>query len=166
MILALDVYYRGDSATAIGVVFDWTDDKPRQVISAALTSVAGYIPGQFYKRELPCLLGITAQVDLGQIKAIIIDGYVYVDNALSPGLGAYLYEALGSRIPVIGAAKTAFCQNQETVTPVCRGASQSPLYVSAIGMEMEQAALHITEMQGKFRMPTILRELDRLTRVV
>jgi deoxyribonuclease V len=79
----------------------------------------------------------------------VIDGYIWLDRAGRRGLGAHLHEALGGRVAVVGVAKTAF--SGAPAIPVMRGASKTPLFVSAEGMASEEAAGHITRMHGKFR---------------
>jgi deoxyribonuclease V len=39
-----------------------------------------------------------------------------------------------------------------------------PLFVSAIGMDVRDAAAHVRAMDGPHRTPTLLRLVDRLTR--
>lgn len=165
MIIALDVAYHENTASAIGVVFNWQDEIPAEIISAMVSPIEEYTPGQFYKRELPCILAVLNKVDLTQMQYIIVDGYVYIDNDYGFGLGAHLYEALDKKIPVIGVAKTEFMHNEQTCVPVTRGDSKVPLYVSAIGVDVNTAAGFITQMKGDFRIPSILKELDRLTKV-
>jgi len=164
MILAIDVHYKAEYAKSVGVLFNWRDEKPIESIVTIKTDVAEYIPGQFYKRELPCLLALIANVDLAKVNAIVVDGHVYIDNQKGHGLGGYLWEALNQKIPVIGVAKRAFHKNEETNQPVLRGESQNPLYVSAIGLPLEDAVQWIQEMHGDFRMPTILQILDTETK--
>ena len=54
-----------------------------------------YTPGEFYKRELPCILSAMKRFSL-QIETMIIDGYVWLDASGRKGLGAILYELLGA----------------------------------------------------------------------
>lgn len=165
MYLALDVHYKTNHAKTVGVFFNLEDKEPRRVIITYSLEVNDYIPGQFYKRELPCLLEAITKVDLNTIKVIVVDGHVYVDNGLAPGLGTHLYNALNKKIPVIGVAKKAFLTNAQTVLPLLRGTSKTPLYISAIGMELSEAVKGISSMHGEYRMPTILKTLDRLTKI-
>jgi len=65
-----------------------------------------YVPGQFYRRELPCLLGVLGTVQ-HPLEVVVIDGYVSLDENGSPGLGMYLYHALGDTVAVVGIAKRA-----------------------------------------------------------
>lgn len=165
MLLAIDVYYTSNNiAHAVGVLFNWDDEEPQQTIQTQLEGIAPYEPGAFYKRELPCLLSVINKVDVAALEAIIIDGYVYVDNNKNGGLGKHLYDKLEQKVPVIGVAKTGYFNNQQTVVNVNRGESQKPLYVSAVGYDLNKAATNIKHMQGKYRMPDILKTLDQLTR--
>lgn len=60
MIAALDVRY-DDGLTGQGaaVVFgQWDDAAPLAEYTATFKGVEPYVPGQFFKRELPCLLAV------------------------------------------------------------------------------------------------------------
>ncbi|WP_128330942.1 endonuclease V [Apibacter sp. HY039] len=165
MVLAIDVYYYEDAtAKSVGVLFNWEDEHPRKIIIENVKDVEEYIPGQFYKRELPCILAILNKVDTKQLEAIIVDGHIYVDNNKEYGLGGYLWKHLNGEIPVIGVAKKDFFANKETTFALVRGESKNPLYISSVGMEREKAIELIKNMKGKFRNPTILKELDQITK--
>lgn len=127
-----------------------------------LEGVVPYESGKFYRRELPCLLRVLEDVRV-PILAILIDGYVWLSDEGEPGLGAYLYEALGSSTPVIGVAKSRFL-TARSVTEVMRGRSMHPLYVTAVGIDGEEAAQHVRKMHGPFRVPTLIRKADQLGR--
>ena len=97
------------------------------------------------------------------LEAIVIDGYVWLDAAGRPGLGAHLFEALGGRIPVVGVAKSAF-QGSPHAERVLRGTSARPLYVTAAGLDARQAAAAVGSMHGPHRFPTVLQRADALSR--
>jgi deoxyribonuclease V len=164
MQLALDVHYREDVAKIVGVLFDWEDVQPKKIIVEYINEVSEYIPGEFYKRELPCIIEILNKVDLNTIDTIIIDGHIYVDDDLKYGLGGYVWQAVNEKIPIIGVAKTSFYKNKATVQEVTRGNSAKPLYVSSIGIDVDKALELIKNMKGDYRIPTILKELDRITK--
>lgn len=164
MILAIDVYYLEDSAKAVGALFKWDDTVAADVISVQVDNIEPYVPGEFYKRELPCILKVIEQAGVDQIDIVIVDGNVYIDNEGTYGLGGKLFEALGGNIPVIGVAKTSFKNTEQKVIPVERGQSKNPLFVSAIGMDTEEAAALIKGMKGEHRMPDILKHVDTLTK--
>lgn len=123
-----------------------------------------YIPGEFYKRELPCILKVIEKVNLAELEAIIIDGYVFIDNEKKFGLGGYLWESLNKKLPVIGVAKTSYMGNKDTIVELLRGESKNPLYISSIGIELNKAVELIKSMHGEYRIPTLLKELDKLTK--
>lgn len=167
MPLAVDVYYYDKKAKVSGVIFtDWPDELPVKIISTHIDHVEEYTSGEFYRRELPCIVQLLSQVDLNNAEVVIIDGYVYLDNEKKPGLGAYLFNYLEGKIPIIGIAKTAFHQNQENVELVYRGESKNPLYVSSVGMGTKTAANLVKNMHGKHRIPTLLKLLDQETKQV
>jgi deoxyribonuclease V len=120
---------------------------------------AAYEPGSFYKRELPLLLTVLKKVE--RLPAmIIIDGYVWLDANHRPGLGAILHEALGKRVPVVGVAKTVFGDALSWCIPVVRGVSRRPLFVTAAGINAEEAAKGVHTMHGLHRIPTLLKLVD------
>ena len=162
--VALDVGYReGESAVSACVCFDdWRASKPTRQFTVQVTQVAPYLPGKFYKRELPCLL--TALETLSQTPEIIlVDGHVRLSDEGAPGLGAYLYEALEGNVPVVGIGKTAFSR-LDNARKVFRGRSLRPLFVTAVGVSEDDAAKHVKAMHGSSRIPTLLKLVDRLSR--
>jgi deoxyribonuclease V len=93
---------------------------------------------------------------------VIIDGYVWLGEQRH-GLGAHLYEALDKRAAIIGVAKTRFV-GADPVELVTRGGSRTPLYVTAAGMDVTEAANHIRAMHGSHRIPAMLKRADQLSR--
>ncbi len=163
MFACLDVAYgRTDNARTGCVVFDaWTSSAPVHEFTVMSERVAPYEPGQFYRRELPCLLAAIGQLKV-QPETIIVDGFVWLDGAGRPGLGAWLFEALNKSVAVVGVSKTAF---QGAVSEfVLRGGSKRPLYVTAAGINPVEAACHVSAMHGPNRIPTLLQRVDRLCR--
>jgi len=121
-----------------------------------------YEPGAFYKRELPLLMSIISEFE-DAIEVIVIDGYVWLGANNQPGLGGHLFSGLERRIPVIGIAKTRY-RNDTWSTPVLRGESRRPLFVTSAGIHKETAAECICLMHGDSRIPTILALADRTAR--
>ena len=97
MILAVDVDYRENNYAVIaGVIFNnWQDKEPTNTIITDLNNIEDYVSGQFYKRELPCILKLLDEMK-DMPKYNIVDGYVFLDEN-KKGLGAYLYEALDKK---------------------------------------------------------------------
>jgi deoxyribonuclease V len=164
MLLALDVHYKENYAKSVGVIFNTTEDTPVESLVEIIKEVEDYVPGQFYKRELPCLLKVIETVDLSTIEAIIVDGHVYVDNDCKLGLGGYLYEALNKQMPVIGVAKRSFHNTEQVSKEVFKGQGKNPLYVSAIGLDLQEAIAIVSQLHGEHRMPTLLKLLDNITK--
>lgn len=161
MILAVDVAYQEHKAVAAGVLFnDWADCDPVRELSVEIDEVAGYEPGRFYKRELPCLLALLQRVD--PLPAyIIIDGYVYLGGDQKPGLGRHLYEALNHQSVVIGVAKRRF-KGTPATAELRRGNSHRALYVTAAGIDQAEAKALVEKMCGPHRLPAMLKRVDRL----
>jgi len=163
MMACLDVAYRGPEANVAAVLFrSWGNSIGEREIVTKVATVAEYRPGQFYRRELPCLLALLALVE-EPLETLIVDGYVWLGKESQPGLGAHLYEALGRSTAVIGVAKSRFAGATGAV-PVLRGGSKRPLLVTAAGLDVTVAARHIGTMHGKHRIPTLLKRADQLSR--
>lgn len=167
-IACIDVGYTetesgGTSARAACVVIDdWTDAVPTAEHVIEIENVRDYEPGQFYLRELPCIQAALAKLE-DQPEVVVVDGYVWLDEQNTPGLGAHLYEALCQEIPVIGVAKNPFKQTAHA-TRLYRGGSTRPLFVTAVGIPRAEAADNIAAMHGPHRIPSILRRTDQLSR--
>ena len=165
MILAIDVHYRATEAKVVGLLFkDWTDEKATEVVTTFVAEVAEYEPGAFYKREMPCILALLALIDIKILSYIVVDGYVFLNDEGKAGLGYHLYEALDKQLPIIGTAKTSFFQNDKYVKPILRGESTNPLYITSVGVDLDLAGAFIKSMAGAFRLPTLLKEMDTLTK--
>ena len=109
MKLAIDVFYKGQTAKIVAATFDnWEDEQPFQIIVKYKSEILDYVPGEFFKRELPCLIDIVSEFDISKVELIIIDGYVYLNDNKKLGLGAYLYRYLDGKLPIIGVAKLSF----------------------------------------------------------
>jgi deoxyribonuclease V len=167
MIVAFDTYYFDGKAKTVCLEFtEWNQSENFKVHTEIIENIAEYIPGEFYKRELPCILSLLNQIDLKKIEAIIVDGFVYLDDEKKYGLGGHLYEKLNREIPIIGVAKTNFASIEKDKRSLFRGDSQKPLYITAIGIELDDAFQKVQSMAGEYRMPTLLKEMDRLTKEI
>ncbi|MCU7551196.1 endonuclease V [Chitinophagaceae bacterium LB-8] len=165
MKIAVDVYYLDHRAKAVGIEFaSWSDAEPLQTYIAMVDGVEAYTPGAFYKRELPCIIKLFEKLSLQNKDVIVIDGYTVLDDEGTYGLGGHLFEVLEKRIPVIGVAKRSFKGVSKYVREVYRGKSERPLYVTAMGMDVDEAANCIQSMHGASRIPDLLKYVDRKTR--
>lgn len=167
MLLVTDVQYDNDNGTALsaGVLFRaWGDAVPAREITVPMDDIEPYVPGQFWKREVPCLtalLGMLPQREWPH--EIIVDGHTWLGTD-RPGMGHYLWEALGQTIPVIGVAKTRFHTSHEVAIEVRRGGSKKPLYVTTVGTDPQAAAAQVEQMHGPYRIPTLFKRVDGLAR--
>lgn len=162
MIAAFDVHYDEGSKTAMAAaaVFEsWEDAEPVAEYTASCVCSEPYVPGEFFKRELPSLLAVLGKV-CESLNLIIIDGYVTLGD--KPGLGMRLWEALPAKVPIVGVAKTRF--HSAASIEMLRGKSKSPLFITAVGIDPAEAAERIRKMHGAFRIPTLLKQADQLAR--
>ncbi|HEY2294899.1 MAG TPA: endonuclease V [Thermoanaerobaculia bacterium] len=161
LVACVDVDYRDTIAVAAGVwLRGWTASEAEVEVMTAISEVAPYQPGEFYRRELPCVLAVLERGPAADV--VVVDGYVWLGPERA-GLGAYLYQALGERTVVVGVAKSRFVGATDAV-PVYRGDSRSPLYVTAAGVSAEEAAGWVERMHGPYRVPAMLKRVDQLAR--
>lgn len=163
MLVAVDAQYAESHAGVACVGFaDWPAETPVLERTAIVRPVEPYTPGEFWRRELPCILRI-----LGELPAlpsvVVVDGYVFLDSDGRRGLGAHLFDALGGRCAVVGVAKQAF-HGSSHARRVLRGRSEQPLFVTAQGLSLDDAESGVRAMAGPFRVPTLLRRVDQLAR--
>jgi deoxyribonuclease V len=165
----LDVHYHEDRAHAAAIVFDcW--DAPTGVAeyTALVTGSSEYEPGRFYRRELEPLLAVVGRI-AEPVEVFVIDAYCTLSADGAPGLGAYLRAATDRRTAVdrrptvIGVAKNRF-RGADHAYELYRGHSRRPLFVTALGMPLDEAAAGIAAMAGRYRIPTLLQAVDRLAR--
>lgn len=161
-IACLDAAYSDEAAGVACAICDhWQAETASRIVTRSLAlSAQAYEPGAFYKRELPLLIEILSQFT-EPIGAIVIDGYVWLgEGKTMPGLGARLFQELGANVAVIGVAKNPF-KGDDWSVPVLRGMSERPLFVTAAGIDVAEAARRICSMHGEHRIPTILGMADR-----
>ena len=162
MHICFDTQYLTQSAVVAGVLFQsWTDAEATHSEVLEVPNAAEYRSGEFYRRELPGIMSLYKRLNR-PFDTIVIDGYVWLEIG-RPGLGAHLYNALDCKVPVIGVAKTAFGKAAAAVS-IHRGASKRPLYVTAAGMALPEASMHIQDMNGEHRLPTLIKKVDALCR--
>ena len=157
-----DVHYPADGgAHAALLVADGPDFATiTEQRTAWLDRVADYRPGRFFERELPGLRAVIG--DLAPLDLLIVDGYVDIDPNGRPGLGVHAHQA-GLAAVVVGIAKTPFRTATHAI-PVLRGVATKPLMVTAVGMDVAEAAALVTRMAGTARVPDAVRNVDRLAR--
>jgi deoxyribonuclease V len=160
---AVDVQYL-DSGEARAALVEATSAAFAQIVAertVMVTDVAPYVPGEFWRRELPCLQAILAGGP--NLSLLVVDGYVDLDPFGRPGLGARAHETFG--VPVVGVAKTRFATATHAV-PVMRGGAGTtrPLFVTAAGLPVAEAAELVRVMAGRYRLPDALRRVDALAR--
>lgn len=162
MILATDVHYTDDTAVTGALLFeDWTSAEVLHEWADSHAGVEPYTAGEFFRRELPCILPLIERAYRSlHIKVIIVDGYVDLE-AGKAGLGRHLQGALDERVEIIGVAKNEFVG--APAAEVFRGQSAKPLFVTTTG-NLDSAARRIASMAGEHRFPEILRRVDELSR--
>lgn len=161
MIGIFDVGYSDDGSVLVGCVSlaEFEDAAPRREWAVEAGPASPYQPGQFWKRELgPLLRGVQSAADWS---VCVIDAYVDLGETRTPGLGRFLHEATG--IPVIGVAKSRYAGTPRAYE-IQHGSSRRPLFVSAAGLELDEAKKAIKRMAGPNRVPAMIRRADQLSR--
>jgi deoxyribonuclease V len=165
MIYAFDTYYYEEYANTVCLAFEnWTSEKETEVFIEETDINSDYESGAFYKRELPCILSLLSKITLKPGDIIIVDGYVTLDDDGKIGLGGHLYEALNGAYAVVGIAKNGFNSVDSQRRNVLRGESKTPLFLTAKGLDVDEVQSKIEQMHGAFRIPTLLKKLDQLSR--
>ena len=159
----LDVHYGPRAATAAAVVFEsWPDAEPRATYTAQIDEVAAYRPGRFFLRELGPLNTVIEAI-AEPIGTWVVDAYCHLDARRSPGLGAHLCDSLGGCERVIGVAKSRFRESTHAAE-LLRGGSRRPLFITAVGLGVEEAVRCVESMAGEHRIPELIKLADRLAR--
>lgn len=165
MIYAFDTYYYEDYANTVCIAFeDWSSENESEIFVEKTNITSDYESGAFYKRELPCIVSLLKKIRLQEGDLIIVDGYVSLDNDDKMGLGGYLYEALDQKYPIIGIAKNEFASPDSQRKAVLRGESKTPLFLTAKGEDVDDLLPKVLQMHGSYRIPTLLKKLDQLSR--
>lgn len=162
MFACVDVQYDSASGTAKAAVasfLDWGSPRSNEEHVVTVPVTEPYVAGQFYKRELPCLVAVLALLSATP-RVVLVDGYVWLGDGRE-GLGARLHAALGGPA-IVGVAKKSFPGTG--AIEIFRGQSLAPLYVTASGMSTFTAASGVSSMHGKHRLPTLLKRVDHLAR--
>lgn len=197
MVIALDSYYNNSVCNTSLVLFaNEKSSEPIYTDTIYTPIPCEYIPGEFYRRELP---GIEKIIDKfvyehhdwwDEVKFVMVDSFVTLekDGKTWDGLGAKVYDYLEryahkqrypehehhkyELVPVIGVAKTNFgdCDNSWLTEFAHRGESDNALYVQVIApmdskIDKYYALWFVEHMHGQYRIPTMLKEVDRLSRI-
>lgn len=159
----MDVHYDGGGALAAAVAFDdWAAPEPTRGYTTRIVQIEKAPRGELDLRKLPCLLQLLREHAL-EPEVIVIDGFVHLDAQETPGLGLRLYEALGSRVPVIGISRTAMADTPAQFE-VMREEETQPLVVTCAGIDLGAAKARLRTMHGKRRLPTLLKRAARLAK--
>lgn len=165
MILSFDSYYYENKAKTVCLAFEnWTTMNDFSVYYEILEDIEEYIPGEFYRRELPCILSLLKKIKFEKIDVIVVDGFVFLDDNNRLGLGGHLYKQLEEKVPIIGVAKTNFASIVNNKRELKRGESKNPLFITSIGLDPDKAVEYIGSMAGDYRIPKLLQHLDSLTK--
>lgn len=158
---AVDVHYLGTAGARAALVTakEATFAELAGIATIVVAEAERYSPGEFYLRELPPIRAVCQHT--GPFALIVVDGYVDLDPAGRPGLGAHVHAEFGA--PVIGVAKSVF-RTATHAARIRRGQSARPLFITAAGMTIADAATVVENMAGPFRIPDALRTADRLAR--
>jgi deoxyribonuclease V len=165
MKLAVDTHYLDDTAKVAGILFkEWQNDNYIEKYVCQVSGNKSYESGKFYKRELPGIQALIKKINI-RPEIIVIDGYVFLDGIAKPGLGKHLYNWLEEKVQVIGVAKNPF-KGIKDENKITRGKSYKPLFVTCAGMDLTEAKKNISSMLGKYRIPTLLKLVDQLSRKI
>ena len=82
----VDVDYKGAGARASCVLTEsWEAESPTSTYIRDIEAVEPYEPGNFYRRELPCIVSVLRMLPLLP-EIVVVDGYVWLSSADRSGL--------------------------------------------------------------------------------
>jgi exodeoxyribonuclease-5/deoxyribonuclease V len=175
MIVAFDTYYYNGTSYTVGGVFNtWGDKEVSYFVTSKRIGIdSEYIPNEFYKRELPCIMQCLSMMNVNDIEIIVIDGFVWLpsdDGELKKGLGAILQDEIlkqyGKKVTVIGIAKNKHREDIKGCVALERGSeTKKPLFITCSNVSLtRQYALQIEKMSGGYRIPNIIKSVDSKSR--
>jgi len=163
MKFALDVHHDGAAAVAAAVAFeDWGAVEAEKTPLTRIAEVPKPPKGQAWLRDLPCLLQLLREHAL-QPDAIVLDGFVHLDEQDTPGLGRALFDALGGKVPVIGISKSAGAFTAAQFE-VFREEEAAPVIVTCAGIDLGAAKARVRSMHGRKRAPTLMKLVARIAK--
>ncbi len=163
MKLAVAVHRHGEGALAAAVAFDdWDAAEPVRSWTTRIDRLQKPARGEPDLHELLCLQQLLHEHAL-QPELIVIDGLVHLDARETPGPGLLLHHALGGRVAVIGACKTAV-PGMPAQFELVREEEVRPLVVTCAGIDLGAAKARLRGMHGKRRVPTLLKLVARLAK--
>jgi deoxyribonuclease V len=163
MKLALAVHLDGTQAQAAAVAFDaWDAPEPLKTFVSRIAQVEKPARGELDLRALHCMLQLLREHQLAP-ELVLIDGFVHLDAAETPGLGQHLFHALGSSTPVIGLSKSAR-PGLSAQFEVMREEEARPLLDTCAGIDIGAAKVRVRAMHGRKRVPTLMKLVARLAK--
>jgi len=162
---AVDVHYNDNgTANVSSLEFEeWNASDYKYASTKIVENIKPYESGQFYKRELPCIISILGEFNLDLVEYIIIDGYVWLGTVDKPGLGTYLYHAFNQKIPIIGVAKSKYDHTPQDEDFAIEFAYNTAS-LEGNTITLEEAKNFIQKMHGDNRIPTLLKKVDQIAR--
>ena len=163
MKLVVAVHFAGTQANAAAAAFDaWDAAEATKTYVSRIAHVETPVRGELDLRELPCVMQLLREHSL-EPELILIDGFVHLDAVETPGLGQYLYHALGGRVPIVGVSKRSLPGLAQQFE-VMREEETQPLLVTSAGIDIGAAKARLRAMHGRKRLPTLVKLVARLAK--
>jgi len=163
MKLAVAVHFDGAQAHAAAVSFEaWDSPEATKTYLSHIAHVEKAERGALDLRELPCVMQLLREHRL-EPELIVIDGFVHLDGDETPGLGQYLFQALGGTVPIVGVSKSGR-PGLSAQFEVMREEETKPLLVTCVGIDIGAAKARLRAMHGRKRVPTLLKLVARLAK--
>jgi deoxyribonuclease V len=163
MKLVLAVHFDGTQAHAAAVAFDaWDAAEATKTYVSHIANVEKAARGKLDLRELPCVMQLLREHSL-EPELILVEGFVHLDADETPGFGQHLYQALGGKVPVVGASKRNL-PGLSAQFEVMREEEAPPLFVTCAGIDIGAAKARLRAMHGRKRVPTLMKLAARLAK--
>lgn len=163
MKLIVTVHFEGTQATvAAAACDDWDAAEATKTYVSRIAPVDKPERGQLDLRGLPCVLQLLREHRLAP-EIVMLDGFVHLDAAETPGLGQHLHQAFGGQVPVIGVSRKGL-PGLTAQYEVLREDEAPPLWVTCAGLDLGAAKARVRAMHGRKRVPTLLKLVARLAK--
>ena len=163
MKLVVAVHFDGAQANAAAVAFDaWDAAEATKTYVSRIAQVEKSARGELDLRELPCVMQLLREHSL-EPELILLAGFVHLDADETPGLGQHLYQALGGKVPIVGASKRSL-PGLSVQFEVMREEEAPPLFVTCAGIDIGAAKARLRAMHGRKRVPTLMKLAVRLAK--
>ena len=163
MKLVVAVHREGPQASVAAVAFDsWDAAEGTRTYLSRHADADKAARGEPDLRTVRAIQQLLAEHRL-EPELILLDAFVHLDGLGTPGEGDHLFQALGGRVPIVGASKKGL-PGLSAQFQVIREEEAPPLFVTCAGIDIGAAKARLRSMHGRKRVPTLMKLAARLAK--